>query len=464
MTEYSHVRSSLIQLVEYLLSFLLTRSITFMSKISTDIIKTLTFNGKQRYIWDDNPRGLGICINKNSQTFILRYRNKNNRQSYYTLGRVGVLTLDQARKMAKQALNENYNGNDPSAQRKAEKNAMTVAQLCDWYIKDGIKHKKPNTQERDKSAVEHHIKPLIGNKYITEITRGMVMDFVQDVENGTKIKRLEKSKNPRGLIRVNGGKFAATSTLGTLSCAFNFAIAHELLEHNPTMGIKRTKSNIKEIFLDYDEICALGRLFANPTVIATHKTAVDALKLILLTGCRKNEILTLKWDYVDFKNQCFRFPDTKTGKQDRPFGIAAKRHLGNLLTQRTSDSPYVFPATKQSKTGHLTALYKMFKLILATTDENGKLLFRKDGLEIHALRHSFASMSANMEYGDMTTGALLGHSSRGRTITSRYTHTVDKSVIAAANAVSERIEQALNDHKKDLPCPVKKIHQLQTQY
>ncbi|GHT74591.1 hypothetical protein AGMMS50222_03990 [Endomicrobiia bacterium] len=280
---------------------------------------------------------------------------------------------------------------------------------------------------------------------ITEITRGRIELFVRDVESGEKIQRREKSKNPRGVVAVRGGVAAATSTLGVLGCVFQFAIKHELIERNPAHGIKRPANNIKDIFIDYDEICALGRLFANPKVQTFHKIAVDALKLILMTGCRKSEILTLKWDYIDWENQCFRFPDTKTGKQTRPFGIAALRHLQNLYNQRNGDySPYVFPATKESKDGHLVALLKMFKMILATKDDSGNLIFYKKGLENHALRHSFASLAADMGYSDLITGALLGHSSRGRGITARYTHAVDKSLLAAADAVSTKIETALN--------------------
>ena len=144
--------------------------------------------------------------------------------------------------------------------------------------------------------------------------------------------------------------------------------------------------------------------------------------------------------------QCFHFPDTKTGKQDRPFGLGA-RHLLDLLYKGQKEG-FVFPSTVQK--GYNRSANRVFEKVKNFKDEQGSFIIRQD-ITLHALRHSFASLAADMGYSDFTIAGLLGH--RLGTITSRYTHAIDKSLISAADTVSLKIEQALsgqNHHSAEI--------------
>ena len=434
--------SNQILFVEYLLSFNKSRS-AVMAKINTNFIKTLQYKGKNYRVWDDVLKGFGISIQKDSMSFILQYRNQYGQQKYYTIGRVGILTADEARKIAKDKLAGITKNEDPASERQEDKSALTINQLCDWYLKSGIAHKKPKTIIDNQSSIKNHIRPLLGNMPIKTINRGLLEQFVIDVTNGDKVKIRAKSDKARGLVVVRGGKFAAKKAIELLSAMFEFAISHNKLDKNPAHGVKTQAYNARNVFLNLDEIRQFGELLSDPVVYSEHQNGVNALKLLLLTGCRKSEITTLKWEYIDFNEHCFRFPDTKTGKQNRPFGAGAEQFLQKLYDIRDINSPFVFPAARQSKDGHLVGLSKMFKSIVNTIDENGNLRFQKPGLTIHALRHTFASMGEYLEHSPLIIAGLLGHKQKQMGVTGRYLHVVDKSLLNAANDISLEILKAL---------------------
>ena len=152
------------------------------------------------------PKGFGISIQQKSMSFILQYRNQYGQQKYYTIGRIGVLTADEARKIAKDKLAGITKNEDPASERQDDKNTLTVNQLCDWYLKNGISHKKPKTIIDNLSSINNHIKPLLGNVPIKIINRGTLESFIADVTSGEKIKTRVKSNKPRGLVVVRGGK------------------------------------------------------------------------------------------------------------------------------------------------------------------------------------------------------------------------------------------------------------------
>ncbi len=104
-----------------------------MAKISTILIKTLKYNGGTQRIWDDTLKGFGIRVQQNSMSFMICYRNQYGQKKYYTIGKVGVLTADEARRIAREKLAGIVNNADPANERMADKQTMTVACLCDWY-------------------------------------------------------------------------------------------------------------------------------------------------------------------------------------------------------------------------------------------------------------------------------------------------------------------------------------------
>jgi integrase len=362
------------------------------------------------------------------------------RPRWLKVGNFPIMTLEQAREQARGLLRQADLKKDPAKEKKDKKKAKTIADVCDWYLDNGVSHKKPSTIATDKGRIETLIKPLIGSEHVAALSRGQVISFMRDIIIGDKIRKLEKSGKLRGLRRVSGGEGAAVRTIQLLGAILEFAKQNELIKDNPAHGIKKPKSKVKDIFLTLDEIYALGRVLMRPEWQTLRKMETDIIKLILLTGCRKSEVLGLRWEYVDWANQVFRFPDTKTGKQNRPFGVGAMHLLREIQSRQNNGAGgWVFPST--SGRGHLADLLRTFKQMCQTLDDEGQRILNKDNTTIHALRHTFASLGADMGYSDIVLAALLGHTLG--TITNRYTHSVDKTLIQVADNISLKIESAL---------------------
>ncbi len=408
-------------------------------KITTSTIKNLKYTGQSERVWDSELKGFGIRIQKDCFSFFIKYRNHHNKQCYYSLGRLGVLTADEARKLAKEKLAGICLNKDPAQERADDKKVMTVAELCDWYMDKGIGHKKPKTIQDNASTIKNHIKPLIGNMPIKSVNCGVLEDLLTDIKVGQKTKSKTKSLKPRGVSVVRGGTYAAKKAIELLSAMFNFAMRYDKLDKNPAQCVKKPKDNVREIFLSYEELPDFGKLLSNEHVVAVYGVWVNVIKLLLLTGCRKTEIQSLKWEYINFDEQYFDFPDTKTGAQKRVFGRGALTLLQELYKYRDPNSPFVFPATRDSKDGHLTAAYKMLGVIMNTRDKNNRLIFSKPGLAIHSLRHTFASIGEYLGISPLIIGGLLGHSKGHIGITGHYIHTVDKSLRDAADSISLEI-------------------------
>lgn len=423
-----------------------------MARLNISFIKELqnTPFEKEKYFGDDTLKGFGLRWQRSSMSYVFKYRNAYGQQRTYNIGSANKLTPDEARRIAKDLFSDIAKGNDPCKDRHAKKKELNIAELCDWYMKEGTSHKKASTLKIDNGRIERHIKPLIGKEPVTGITKGQIEKFMFDVSNGEKIQKKEKSNKLRGKIIVKGGKTAAARTVGLLGAIFEFAKSHNLITANPAHGIKKPKDNVKEVFLTIEEIKLFGNILNTPEKQVLHKKAINSTKLLLLTGCRKNEILSLKWEYIDFENQCFRFPDTKTGKQTRPFGLGAL-HLLREIQKENDSNKWVFPATLGD--GHYMGLPRAFKGIVETLNSDGERIIKKD-ITLHTLRHTFASLGADMGYSEFTIAGLLGHHLRG--VTNRYSHTVDKSLIQAADSISVRIEQTLNG----LDTPTAKVYNI----
>ncbi|MGD9638280.1 MAG: tyrosine-type recombinase/integrase [Alphaproteobacteria bacterium] len=409
-----------------------------MPKLTKIFIDNIPSQKGEKIFWDDTLIGFGYRVQNNARSWIIKYRNAEGRTKKLTLGNANILAPNQARQLAQEKLAEVIQGKDPASDKIEARKALTIAELCEWYMQEGTHHKKASTLQIDRGRIETHIKPLIGTRGVKTLNRGDIEKFMYDIIKGDKIRKIAKSDKKRGVSRVTGGETAASRTVQLLGAILEFARRRELIEFNPAHGIKKPAPNKKDVFLTIEEIEALGGALREAKRLAKNKTVIDAVKLLLLTGCRRNEVLTLKWEYVDFKNKCFRFPDTKTGKQTRPFGQGALNLLLELESHKKSE--WVFPSSDNVK--HLVGLPRTFKSICSMQDVETSEPFLTKEISLHTLRHSFASVAADMGFTELTIAGLLGHSLGG--VTNRYSHNVDSSLISAADKISLRIENALN--------------------
>jgi integrase len=269
---------------------------------------------------------------------------------------------------------------------------------------------------------------------------------MHDVASG-KTASEPKKVRPRGVSRITGGRAAATRTVTLLGAIFSYAMDRRLRTDNPAHRVRKLAENRRDRRLSDAEYLALGeglraaavphlppgaKINVKPT--AMWPAAVAAIRFLALTGWRMGEALSLTWADVDLARRTAVLPDTKSGRSVRPLSRAACDVLRDQPRRMGADR--VFPATRGS--GAMVGLKNFFRRVVAL----GGL---PAGVTPHTLRHSFASLAADLGYGDAAIAALIGHRRQGTT--ARYTHAADAVVLAAADAVADETARRMGDAK-----------------
>lgn len=387
----------------------------------------------EAWFWDTRFKGFGLRVKANgTKSYALQYRNANGQSRKFTIGRHGEITPDAARKKAADLLAEIRLGSDPAAARQEQRQALTVSELAARYLAEGPAarpDKKPSSWRSDRSNLARHVLPLLGNRHVRTLVKADIERWQQAVADGKTA--VDVKTGFRGRAIVEGGKGAAARALASVATMLSWAAERGIIPDNPARGVRAFKGQKLERFLSADEVARLGEAIIalvqqsrlNPKVAAV-------IRLLLLTGCRKSEILSLQWSFVSFDRQCLDLPDSKTGARVVPLSAAALDVLAAM--PREHASPWVFPAERGE--GHLTLPYKDWQRVAERAD--------LPGVRLHDLRHSFASAAVAGGASLYLTAKLLGHK-QSRT-TERYAHFADDPVRAAANAIAGRIADSLN--------------------
>lgn len=370
------------------------------------------------------------------KSFLVQYRNAQGASRRYTLGKYGVLTAEQARIRARAILARVAEGKDPAKDRSDERSARTVAELCREYLakaeaglilnREG-KPKKKSTIDTDRGRIERHIIPLLGNKTVKAVTPQDIQDFRDDVTSGKTAVDVKTRKRGRAIVK--GGAGTAARTLGLLGGIFAYAVDRRMIEKNPVHGTRRAKDNTRSDHLDSEAYGRLGAALTKAEAKGTAWQAIEATRLIALTGCRRGEIEKLRRDEVDLAGHALRLKDTKTGESVRPIGAAAVKLLRSLM--KLSSGEFVFPSERKPDQPY-SGLPKMFRAVAADAGVR---------ITIHGLRHSFSTMADAIGITTPTIAALLGHAKSG--VTERYVHKMDQALAAAATLVAQRISDDL---------------------
>lgn len=416
-----------------------------MAKLTKRSIDQNLPSDKDYFVWCGELKGFGVRIYATGQkSFLIQYRDQNNRTRRYTIGRYGHLTPDQARTEAMKHLGSVRLGENPSEDKKQRRADLIVTELCDQYLEDVSsgryltrfnRPKKQSTILTDIGRIETHIRPLLGKLSVSSIERRTIEKFVIDIREGKTIRNIKSSKK-HGRSVVGGGNGTARRTLGLLSGMMTYARDRGIREDNPCHGIRCGVDQKRTRFFGPNEYLLLGQTIIELEAEGVNPTGLNAIRLLALTGCRVGEIRILKRREVDEHHGCFRLEDSKTGAQIRPIGSAAFRLIDSLPTSQTSQ--FIFPATRGD--GAFDGLRKIWNQIC-----------ERAGIEdavMHTLRHSYASVAAELNYSDVTIAAILGHSLG--TITSRYTHFIDDVLQATANRVSETIADRMATDPSDM--------------
>jgi integrase len=393
-----------------------------MAKLTKRTVDHTEISDRTKVIWDDELRGFGLRVYPNGRkVFVVKCRVKG-RQRFITIGRHGPVTVDQARVKAIAILSEAKNGNDPAANADRARKAPTVRGLGERFLEEHVAVRcKSSTQYEYRRAVELFINPKLGTRKVTDIER-------RDIA--------ELHHNLRDI------PYQANRTLGVLSKMFNLAEVWGLRpDHsNPCLHVKKYPEQNRERFLSPEEYAVLGKTLRRVEADGSEtKSAVTAIRLLMLTGCRLGEIMTLQWQHVDLDAHELLLPDSKTGAKVVHFGETAANVFKGI--EKIEGNPWVITGRKDG--ARLTDLQHPWRRIR----EQAGL----PDVRIHDLRHSYASGALALGEGLPMIGKLLGHTQVQTT--ARYAHLAKDPLRAAANKVSDFIGTAINGEEKNTPPP-----------
>ncbi len=408
-----------------------------MPSLTKRVVDAAKPRDERYFVWCGALPGFGVRVYPSGRKVFVAQVRVGRQQRRVTVGSFGAFTVDAARSRAKAIIQAAANGRDPQREKQETRRAITVAELCEVYMqaaRAGVimtrfgRPKPPGTVAIDDGRIRRHIVPLIGTIPARDLRRVDVQRMTDAISAG-KTAAVVTTKL-RGKAVVTGGGGTAAKAAGLLGGIYTWAQRRGLVPEgmNPAHGIEKAATKAKDRVLSADELQELG------TILKTRATDLAApaaaLRLIALTGLRREEACALRWQEIDVSSQCLRLENTKTGRSMRPIGKAA---LNLIRAQPRSDGvEWVFPRPDNK----------------APADMKKRLaeLFNAAGLtdaRSHDLRRTYASAAADLEYGDAAIAELLGHARRG--VTERhYVRRSDPVLIAAADRVSSRIAAMLD--------------------
>jgi len=297
-------------------------------KLTKRVVESAKPNGPRLVLHDTELKGFQCRISSSGRkTYYLYYRTTDGRERRPKIGEHGNITTEQARKTARQWLAAVADGKDPSITRQNKRRGDTVKDFCERYMQNhAYPKKKASSAEEDRLNIKNHVKPNIGNLKIADVTRRDIIHLHQ---------------------RMRKIPYAANNVLALLSKMFNLAEQWEERPQrtNPCWQIDKYPQHKRERYLSSDELAELSQVLKDVEKEDSElASVVTSLRLLIFTGCRRNEILTLRWEYVDMATASLHLPDSKTGKKTIYLPDAAIVILKNI--SRLKDNPHVITGAK----------------------------------------------------------------------------------------------------------------------
>jgi integrase len=383
-----------------------------MPKLTKRVVEAAEPRDVDYFIWDDDLPGFGIRIFPSGRKrYIVQYR-AGRRPRRINIAPTSALPCEQARTRAMTIIAAVKAGDDPAARRDADREAVTVKELAQRFDQEHISVRvKATTAKGYRRLLDKTILPALGRLRVIEVTRADIAKLHHDQRHIP---------------------YEANRCLEVVSKMFSLAEMWGLRPDgsNPRKHIKKYPEEKRERFLSPAELKRVGEVLREMEAEGVElQSAIAAVRLLMLTGCRLGEIMTLKWDYVDLDASALRLPDSKTGAKVVLLGQPAVEALRKI--ERVDGNAWVIVGTKPG--AHLTDLQPFWQRVRARAG-------LKDA-RIHDLRHTFASTAVAAGQGLPMIGKLLGHTQVQTT--ARYAHLAAEPVKAAADQVASTIAAAL---------------------
>lgn len=364
--------------------------------------------------WDDAVRGFGVRHRGRDAIYCVKCRIKG-RQAILTIGRhgPGYWSVTAARREAIRLLGLIRDGKDPAEEKRKARSAPTFEAFAERYLAEYAElQKKPRTVAEDKRLLRLHILPFLGNTRLSEIGK-------QDVA------RLHAS--------MRSTPVAANRSLALLSAILGWAerVGERPDGSNPCRHIDKNPEKARERYLTAEELARLGDALATAEDAGLADwRAVTLVRLLLFTGARLSEILTLRWEWIDLSTGIARLPDSKTGAKNLFLPAPALELLAGL--PRVAANPYVLPGDRIA--APFVGAQKPWQRIRAMAG--------LQDVRLHDLRHSFASTAVAAGDSLFIVGKLLGH--RQAATTERYSHLAPDPAKATADRTAGAIAAMLS--------------------
>ena len=379
------------------------------TSISRRTVEALPVGEREAVFWDHELSGFGVRVYPSGRKVYLVQTRSGGKSKRVTIGRHGVLTAEQARRKAAQVIASIKAGEEPVRPQSPPDAGPTIAEVAERYMKEHVAVRcKPSTAIGCRYALDKYLLPAFGARALGSIGR----EEVATLQYGLH-------KTP----------IMANRIVDMLSRLFNMAEAWGIAPEggNPCRFVQKYKERSCERFLSEEEFRRLGRVLDD--VEAEGKvspSAVAAIRLLMLTGCRHGEIVTLRWEDVDLEAGDLRLRDAKTGARQVALSPAAVRVLSGI--PRVADTPWVIAGRKPgTRLANLNASWLVVRARAGLDD-----------VRLHDLRHSFASRALALGESLTMIGKLLGH--RKVQTTARYAHLAQDSVKASAARVAESLK------------------------
>ena len=386
-----------------------------MARLTKKIVDAANAQNAEYVLWDDELRGFGLRVHPSGvKSYLVKYRVGRGRYAPQRKQRIGVhgspWSLDQARKEALRMLALASTGVDPARAVVTANEGLLLAAFADRYMTEHAEpRKKASSAAEDRRLLDRDVLPKLGSRRVVEIG-------LADIE---KLHRSMKA-TPHKANRVRA----------LLSKMFALAEQWGLREpnSNPCRAVGQFRETARQRYLSNKEIGALATALETLSGAGEHPAGIAIIRLLMLTGARKGEILSLRWDELDLTNAMISKRDSKTGAKKIVLTDAAALLLKSWPRL---DATWVFPASRGDS--HYQGLTKVWLRVRAEAGLSD--------VRLHDLRHTYASVAIRDGVPLAHLGRLLGH--KNARTTERYAHLGDDPVRLAAANTSSAIDAAM---------------------